>query len=161
VEFYAGPALIGAVTNSPYSFLWQNAPPGNYVLTAKATDEDGAVRNSMPVSVLVNPSTVRGPTYSGLALWLKADAGVTLNGATVSQWADQSGQGRNVVQPTAANQPALVTTELGKPALRFDGLNDFMAFNLRVNGLSGMTIFLVANNLKDQAGTSAANAAIF
>ena len=87
------------------------------------------------------PECGRGPTVTGLALWLKADAGTTLNGATVSEWADQSGQGRMAVQPTAANQPALVPTELGKPALRFDGVNDFLAFNLPVNGLDGLTIF--------------------
>ncbi|MEK7675014.1 MAG: Ig-like domain-containing protein [Verrucomicrobiota bacterium] len=161
VEFFAGGALIGTATTSPYSFNWNNVPLGNYLLTAKATDDDGASRNAQPVSVVVNPSAGGGPTVTGLALWLKADAGTTLNGATVSEWADQSGQGRMAVQPTAANQPALVPTELGKPALRFDGVNDFLAFNLPVNGLDGLTIFLVANNRRDIAGTGPANAAIF
>jgi hypothetical protein len=35
---------------------------------------------------------------SGLQLWLEADEGVTLNGSTVSQWTDQSGNGNNSVQ---------------------------------------------------------------
>ena len=35
---------------------------------------------------------------SGLQLWLKADYGVTLNGSTVSQWIDQSGNGNDATQ---------------------------------------------------------------
>jgi hypothetical protein len=44
---------------------------------------------------------------SALALWLDADdaSTITLNGSTVSQWDDKSGNNRNVVQATAANQP--------------------------------------------------------
>lgn len=41
-----------------------------------------------------------------MALWLRADRGITLNGSNVSAWADQSGGGNNVSQGTAGNQPA-------------------------------------------------------
>lgn len=81
-----------------------------------------------------------------LSLWLQADAGVTLNGTTVSEWADQSGQGHHAYQGTAASQPTLVTTALGNPGLRFDGLNDFLLFTNNINELGGLTIFMVANN---------------
>ena len=37
--------------------------------------------------------------------WLKADAGVVLNGSTVSQWSDYSGNNRHAVQANASNQP--------------------------------------------------------
>lgn len=47
---------------------------------------------------------------SGCVLWLRADLGITLNGSDVSAWADQSGQGRDVSQGTAANQPAYNAT---------------------------------------------------
>jgi hypothetical protein len=45
---------------------------------------------------------------SDKALWLDAaDAGtITLNGSTVSQWDDKSGNSRNFAQATGANQPA-------------------------------------------------------
>lgn len=61
---------------------------------------------------------------SSLALWLDAnDAGtITLNGGTVSQWSDKSGNGWHMSQATAANQPAYVTGGLnGKPVIRTDG----------------------------------------
>ena len=47
------------------------------------------------------------PTEITTALWLDAEdtSTITLNGATVSQWADKSGNGRNATQATAANQP--------------------------------------------------------
>lgn len=48
------------------------------------------------------------PAAIPTALWLDAsDAGtITLNGATVSQWADKSGNSANALQSTAANQPS-------------------------------------------------------
>jgi hypothetical protein len=63
----------------------------------------------------------------GLALWLDAaDAStITLNGSTVSQWNDKSGNNRHASQATAANQPTYSATGLnGKPTLTFDGLSD-------------------------------------
>jgi hypothetical protein len=47
--------------------------------------------------------------WSPLALspfaWFRSDLGVTLNGSTVSAWADQSGNGKHATQATAGNQP--------------------------------------------------------
>ncbi len=100
---------------------------------------------------------------SGLGLWLKAEAGVTLNGSGVSQWADQSGQGHNATQPTAAAQPTLVSGAInGRPAVSFNGSTD-MQFPLPVNGLSGMTMFLVNANGASFTGGAANvyNAPIF
>ena len=39
---------------------------------------------------------------AGLRLWLKADAGVTLSGANVTLWADQSGNGNDGATATAS-----------------------------------------------------------
>jgi hypothetical protein len=63
-------------------------------------------------------------------LWLDAaDAStITLNGSTVSQWADKSGNARNATQPTAASQPTYTSNGLGaKPALLFDGVKGMMS----------------------------------
>lgn len=63
------------------------------------------------------------------ALWLDADSpsSITLNGATVSQWNDLSGNGRHATQATAANQPTYTASAINsKPALTFDG-GDFMS----------------------------------
>jgi len=59
-----------------------------------------------------------------LALWLDADdaSTITLNGSTVSQWSDKSGNGRNATQATAGNQPTYTASGLnGKPVITFPG----------------------------------------
>ncbi|MCO5192140.1 MAG: C25 family cysteine peptidase [Anaerolineae bacterium] len=64
---------------------------------------------------------------SALRIWLKADAGTgtTTDGASVSNWADQSGNSYDAVQATAANQPTYQENELnGNPMVRFDGSDD-------------------------------------
>jgi glycosyl hydrolase family 48/cellulose binding protein with CBM2 domain/Big-like domain-containing protein len=60
VEFYANDTLITTDTASPYSATWSSVPAGNYVLTARAYDNVGAVTESAPVDVTVSANT--GPT---------------------------------------------------------------------------------------------------
>jgi alpha-tubulin suppressor-like RCC1 family protein len=52
--YYAGTNLIGESTISPFSMVWSNVAAGTYSLTAKATDDGGAMTTSSPVSVAVN-----------------------------------------------------------------------------------------------------------
>ena len=73
------------------------------------------------------------PTDLGadLALWLDADdvATISLNGSTVSQWDDKSGNDRHASQATAANQPEYTSSGLnGKPVLTFNGSPDSLNF---------------------------------
>ena len=57
VEFFReGTIKLGEDASSPYSIVWSNAPPGTYVLTARATGNLGATADSVPISI-----TVRGP----------------------------------------------------------------------------------------------------
>jgi hypothetical protein len=62
-------------------------------------------------------------------LWLDADdaSTITLNGSTVSQWNDKSGNGRNASQATAVNQPTRTLNGLGgRTVITFDGTNDWL-----------------------------------
>jgi len=54
-----------------------------------------------------------------VALWLRSDLGVTLNGSNVSAWADQSGNSQNALQATGASQPAYTSSGglAGRPYL--------------------------------------------
>ncbi|HVI43410.1 MAG TPA: DNRLRE domain-containing protein [Chitinophaga sp.] len=54
VEFFNGTQKLGEDVSSPYSFGWSNVSAGNYSLTAKATDNKGAVTTSAPVSISVS-----------------------------------------------------------------------------------------------------------
>ncbi|MCP2044919.1 hypothetical protein L1278_002980 [Pontibacter sp. HSC-36F09] len=57
VEFYNGVTKLGEDLASPYSFAWRNVVAGNYTLSARATDNSGAVTTSAIVSVTVNAAT--------------------------------------------------------------------------------------------------------
>ncbi|QKX05475.1 T9SS type A sorting domain-containing protein [Aquimarina sp. TRL1] len=61
VEFYNGTMKLGEDTTAPYEYAWQNVPLGNYTLTAKATDNENATKNSLPVSITVSDGTPNEP----------------------------------------------------------------------------------------------------
>jgi len=147
------------------SILDDTIAEGNETFTVTLSSPTGGSTLGSPsvatVTIVDNDGSVQ---TTGLQLWLKADAGVTLAGTAVSQWADQSGNSRNATQGTASSQPTLVSNALnGKPALSFDGVNDFMTFTFPVNGLTGMTLVLVGANSADKNGgsTNAESSAIF
>ncbi|MFM6606057.1 MAG: hypothetical protein ACKPH3_18615 [Dolichospermum sp.] len=88
------------------------------------------------------------PAQISTALWLDAaDAStITLNGSTVSQWNDKSGNGRNAIQATAANQPTYsVEIFNNKPGLSFDGVNDFLVATYSSINFVGCSIFIIGN----------------
>jgi hypothetical protein len=62
VDFYRGTISLGTDTTAPYEFTWSNVSVGSYSLTAKVTDNSGAVATSSAVSITVNPNAP--PTVS-------------------------------------------------------------------------------------------------
>ena len=54
VDFYQGQVLIGSASAAPFAFDWTDAAPGQYSITAVATDNFGASTTSAAVSVRVN-----------------------------------------------------------------------------------------------------------
>ncbi|WP_281228975.1 Ig-like domain-containing protein [Flavobacterium aquiphilum] len=54
VEFFQGETKLGEATAAPFNFDWTNVTAGTYSLTAKATDDKGAVTTSDAVSIVVN-----------------------------------------------------------------------------------------------------------
>lgn len=81
--------------------------------------------------MIVNPGIRRflgsrgGIPIANRAAHFDAAVGITESGGFASAWADQSGNGRNLLQATGANQPAYDTTG-GIPSLIFDGLTHYM-----------------------------------
>jgi len=97
------------------------------------TDND----NNIPVVNAGDDQTVlmTGAVWlpTGVSLWLDADdaSTVLLNGASVTNWLDKSGNGRHATQGTAANQPTDTASGLnGKHVVRFDGTTDYLNVNL-------------------------------
>jgi len=82
VEFFQGSTKLGESTTSPYSLTWSNAPAGNYLLTARASDDRGGIRTSVPVQICVNGT---GGALSGRSMFPAASVDLTAEGS--SDWA--------------------------------------------------------------------------
>jgi len=64
-------------------------------------------------------------SLTSLRGWYDASVGTTI-ATGVSQWADRSGLGNNLVQGVAISQPTVATNAInGRPGITFDG-NDFL-----------------------------------
>ena len=90
----------------------------------------------------------------GLRCWVRDDAGIALNGSTVSQWSDQSGAGNHWPQATATRQPTY-----GGPGdgVDFDGADTALT-GPTLSGLisaSAFTVFVVFS--ADTVSTNGAN----
>lgn len=64
VEFLANGIKIGEDTEAPYTFAWSGMLSGNYALMARATDDDGATKNSAVVNVSVANPNNQAPTVT-------------------------------------------------------------------------------------------------
>jgi len=53
VEFFAGGIKFAEDTTAPYSVSWTPSVSGGYVITAKATDSEGAARTSAPITITI------------------------------------------------------------------------------------------------------------
>ncbi|GAA4046939.1 hypothetical protein GCM10022409_36270 [Hymenobacter glaciei] len=90
VDFYNGTTLLNSDTSSPYSYTWTGIAAGSYSITAKATDNGGAVTTSAAVSITVNaapagqpiPGTIQAESFSamlGIQTETTTDTGGGLN----------------------------------------------------------------------------------
>jgi len=75
----------------------------------------------------INAQTAPGNVATDLKVWYKADVGVT-GSSSASNWADQSGNGNDVSQATAGDQPATGGMMNYNPALIFNGTTSQLEF---------------------------------
>jgi hypothetical protein len=139
-----------------------STPVGTYSIGVDVTNVIGTTTFANVLSVTVNsglgnngPGGIGSP--ASLQAWFKADAGSSnsADGASVSQWTDQSGNNRIASQATVSSQPTFQANSAnGKPALRFDGSNDFFNTNLTWSGTNQMTMFVVANGSNYQSAVT-------
>jgi hypothetical protein len=86
--------------------------------------------------------------FADLAVWLRADSGVTFDIPTkrVSAWSDSSGTNNNMAQSTAANQPLRegYGGQNDKAYFSFDGVNDNLISDSNSPITTNFTIFEVS-----------------
>jgi hypothetical protein len=91
VEFYDGSTLLGEDTSAPYQFSWANMASGAHVITAKATDREGAstISSAVNVNVLIGtgaPTITSFSPNSGVAGDSVVISGDNLGAATAVQF---------------------------------------------------------------------------
>lgn len=64
VEFFNGTNLLATINTAPYTYTWSNVSAGTYNITAKATDNGGAITTSNTQVVTVTGATNLAPTLS-------------------------------------------------------------------------------------------------
>lgn len=102
-----------------------------------------------------NAQTSPGGVSPNLTLWLKANAGITSSGGTVSSWVDQSTNAFSFTQATTASQPLFTANSINyNPSLNFNGRS--IAYAAGILGTATYTdinIFAVAS-IKSTSGGS-------
>jgi hypothetical protein len=152
--FYTNPNLASQMTSAQNDLEFYIADITRVGQRIISTSRTWARDVFMDVKVTAKQESPAPIPTNGLSLWLKSDAGVTLDGSDVTAWADQSGNGNDVND--VANMPMLVNNFInGYPAIYFrgtdylynsgfttEGANTF--FNV-VKFLSGNRVFTSIN----------------
>jgi hypothetical protein len=124
--------------------LWLDANDASTITTYSCSPTGSAITGALAIS--------------DCQLWLDAsDAStITLNGPTVSQWNDKSGNGNHAAQSTAGNQPIYNTngwthyeTAATMNSVLFDGSNDLFE-NVVACNTTSRTIFVVFQSTGNQ-----------
>ena len=68
----------------------------------------------------MNPGGFRPQNLPNLAVWGRFNIGITVVGAGVDTWADQSGNGRDLLQTTDTNRPS----KESDGSILFDGVDN-------------------------------------
>jgi hypothetical protein len=126
VEFFDGSTPLGEDTSAPYEFSWVNAASGAHVITAKATDSEGAstISSAVNVSVLIGsgaPTITSFSPTSGVVGDSIVISGNNLGVATAVQFgtvaatftANSSSQITAVVPANAVTAPITVSNTYG------------------------------------------------
>ncbi|QDV46217.1 hypothetical protein Enr13x_61260 [Stieleria neptunia] len=105
------------------------ATTGTRTIRFTVDDGDGAVSLNHDTMVSVVQGAPGG-VVSGLTLWLRADAGVTIGLGGVSQWENQVANATlsELQQALSTQRPDLIASGLNfNPIISFDGINDHLA----------------------------------
>ena len=133
VEFFNGSTLLATDASVPYTYAWTNVAAGNYTLTAKATDNSGAVTTSNAVTITVNLSPIVNPGNCAVEAVPVASQWVVRN-----SWADQNNGSRVVSTTDALNikhrqwgNPELWVIQTGKAISVVNGQSYTVTFDVK------------------------------
>ncbi|PVY38664.1 Ig-like domain-containing protein, partial [Pontibacter virosus] len=146
VEFFNGNNKVGESLTSPYSYTWAEVPVGIYSLTARSTDDKGAITISNVVNIAVNPPTNELPI---VAITSPTDGATFTAPASISITASASDADGSV----SAVEFFQGETKIGEDT------NDSDGWSLSWDGVAAGTYQITARAL-DNAGASTTSAAV-
>jgi hypothetical protein len=128
---------------------------GANTITTIVTAQNGVTTATYTIIVTREVPVAPGGVL-GEAIWYKANSGITLNAANVSQWNDFSANANNAIQGTAVTQPAYTTNSINfNQAVTFSGTNFLTApINNLPSGNSARSLFVVAASANTQTANS-------
>lgn len=116
-----------------------------YTYRLKAVNDEGESAYSAETSAFTSSNGQAIP-MANLKLWLRADSGTAGAGTNrfLNRWLDQSGNGNHASQSTLAYAPLWVANATnGRPAVRFDGVNDSLSIPNALNGATNTEVFVM------------------
>ncbi len=170
---FTGDADLIRQTSKPNHVLGSSGDQVIFNISVSGLDSSGTLRlRTSGTNTTVGSSSISNGDNQDITLNLNGNAGylaitvaassggtITFNSITVlpksgfvETWYDQSGNGNNALQDTAANQPKIVDAgSLVSGGLNFDGTADFFELESIV-GITSAASHFVVTNLNDAGG---------
>ncbi|MES2535739.1 MAG: Ig-like domain-containing protein [Pseudomonadota bacterium] len=121
VEFFSGDTLLASVGAPPYVYNWMNVTAGAYLISAKATDDAGAVAVSDPVTVTVTAMPAAAQVYYIDSDHLNTPRVITdATNNIVWQWDNSDPFGGNLPEEDPGNTGRRLEFNLRFPGQYFD-----------------------------------------
>ena len=149
VEFYNGNTLLGTDTSSPYSYTWAKMKAGEYHITARATDNKGAMTVSEVVKIQVGTNS--SPTVS---LTSPKSDGQFAVGSSVSLGASASDSDGKIAKVEFYNGNTLLGTDTSSPYSYTWGKVKAGEYNLTARATDNKGAMTVSEVVKIQVGSS-------
>src|SRR2546430_872826 len=150
VAFYNGTNLLGNVTASPYNFTWNNVNGSNYVLTAQASDNRGAVSTSSVVNITVNGALDFGSNNTNAYVTFGSNTSLDVRNFTLECWFKRTGAGIAAYSGTNSHDGIdgvhgipLITKGVGENEVSTNNINYWLA--IATNNLLAADIELYTN----------------
>lgn len=145
------------VGNSPTSFAAASVFSGT-ISTNVITFNGVTFTDGQYFTLAIANMPAPGGVVPNLHYWVKADLGVVGSG-NASAWNDQSGNGFDATQTTAASQPTILANRTNfNPSIQFDGGNDRLSVT---GGILGSAIYTDFNVFALTRVNTVSNSSLF
>ncbi|OGV47461.1 MAG: hypothetical protein A2X46_14155 [Lentisphaerae bacterium GWF2_57_35] len=164
VAFYAGAALVGRVSASPFCYSWTSAQAGTNILTARAWDNYGLCRTSAAIRLTVtnrNPSaSITAPANNTYVYW-KSTNTITATASDPDGWITNVAFYSSLKGLIANDSVSPYTVNWSTPCAGTHGLTAVATDNSGQRWTSTVVNLIVTNVPPTAALTAPTNGSVF